>query len=120
MEALAELYYVIMMPLIMLITGAVMWRIPPKFKGMGYHTARSESSPEAWAYAQHLCSRIVVFTNLPLLLLSVASAVIATMVDIGEDVCIALVWILIVLELVAVFGMIAAVEGRLKKLFGKK
>lgn len=117
MQALAELYYLILMPLIMLITGIVMWRVPPKFQGLGYNTSRSQSSPEAWAFAQYWSSRIVVFTHIPLLVLTVAAAVVATLVNLSEDICIALVWVLIAMELAAVFGMIIAVETLLRNSF---
>lgn len=119
MSALAELYCVVLMPLIMLITGALMWRFPAKYKGMGYHTARAESSPEAWVFAQYWCTRLMVFSHIPLLVLSIAAAAIGAAMELSEADCARLVFLITFIQLAVVFGVIIAVEVKLHKNFDK-
>lgn len=60
-------------PVIMVITGGVFIKHPPKENGMyGYNTKRSRQSPEAWKFANEYLGRLWLVAGLIMLPLSAA------------------------------------------------
>ena len=61
-------------PVIMVITGGVFIKHPPKKINdlCGYHTRRSTQSPEAWKFANEYLGRLWLVAGLIMLLLSIA------------------------------------------------
>lgn len=60
-------------PLIMVITGMVFIKRPPKENSMyGYYTKRSTQSPEAWKFANEYLGRLWLVAGLIMLPLSAA------------------------------------------------
>ena len=60
-------------PVIMVITGIVFIKRPPKINGMyGYHTKRSTQSPEAWKFANEYLGRLWLIAGIIMLSLSAA------------------------------------------------
>ena len=116
---LMELVYTLVIPLAMLITGAVMWRFPPKYKGLGYHTARSESSPEAWTYANHLCARLMTLANIPLLIINVVAVVLGMVLYFDSDTAVKVTIALVIAEVTVICTMLGIVEAKLCKRFDK-
>ncbi len=73
------------LPLIMLLTGFFLWKFPPSYKGMGYHTSASESSPEAWLAAQKYCGFRMMISNIALLVATVISWVLCVIFKVSDN-----------------------------------
>lgn len=116
---LMMLVYTLAIPLAMLISGAVMWRFPPKYKGLGYHTSRSESSPEAWAYANHLCARLLTLANIPLLMINVLAVVLGMVLYFDSDTAVTVTVALAIADVAVICTMFGIVEAKLCKKFDK-
>ena len=109
----------LIMPVTMIATGAFMWRFPAKYKGMGYHTERAESSPAAWAYAQNICARLVTLVHIPVLMLTIAAIIIGAAIKMSEDTAVALLLAMIVVQVIVLTAILCTVESKLRKRFDK-
>lgn len=106
-------------PINIMIYALVIWKFPPEYKGMGYHSSYAEKSPAAWAAAQYYFGKIGFFTNLAALVLSIAAFVPVLVVERFESrggvVCMAVT----LAQVAVVFVDMFATEGMLKKHFDK-
>lgn len=118
-EDITCVFFIPVLPLVMLIAGAVVWRKPPAYKGYGYRTERSESSPEAWAAAQLLCGRLLVLSHLPLLLMSIAAVVIAVAVGISESTAVIMTVAAVFVQLAVLFTALGMTERTLRRQFDR-
>ena len=64
---------VLLVPLLMFISGIIMWKHPPKDinKIIGYRTARSMKNTDTWNFAHNLCGKIWLIMGILMLTLSV-------------------------------------------------
>ena len=113
------LIYILFLPVAMLITGALMWRFPPKYKELGYNTERSQSSPEAWAYAQWLSSRLITLTHIPVLILSVVTVVLGFVLNFSDDAATDALIAAIIIQLTVLFTVFGIIEAKLHKRFDR-
>lgn len=106
-------------PAIMVITGIIFIKRPPKENGMyGYNTARSRQSPEAWKFANEYLGRLWLAAGLIMLPLSAAVMVLFFSSD-KETTGIACTVIASIQPAVMVSPMIP-IEIALKRKFGNK
>lgn len=62
---------VMLMPIIMIITGAVIWKFPSEYNGLGYSTPMSQKNPSTWRMAQLVGGRSFFFSFLAALPISI-------------------------------------------------
>lgn len=73
-------------PLIVLAISALMWKNPPRKNGaIGYKTPRSESSEEAWNFAQVYWARLSTYTFAGFTALTVLAGLVGILVNFGEN-----------------------------------
>lgn len=107
------------LPLILMITGFVIWRFPPQYKGMGYHTSTSERSALTWHTAQIYCGSRIFFAYLGMLVITIASWIICAFSNVSQDIMVSVFWILITAEVILIFVIIIMTEIMLHKRFDK-
>ncbi len=107
------------LPLILMITGFVIWRFPPQYKGLGYHTSASERSPLAWHSAQIYCGSRMFFSYLIALIITIAAWMICAFSKVSQDTMVSVFWMLIVAEVILIFVIIIMTEMMLHKCFDK-
>ncbi len=107
------------LPLILMITGFVIWRFPPQYKGMGYHTSTAERSPLAWQTAQIYCGSRIFFAYLAALIITIASWMICAFSKVSQDVMVSIFWMLLVAEVILIFVIIIMTEKMLHNRFDK-
>ncbi len=107
------------LPLILMITGFVIWRFPPQYKGLGYHTSTSERSPLTWQTAQLYCGSRIFFSYLVMLVITIVSWMICTFSKVSQDIMVSIFWMLIVAEVILIFVIIIMTEMMLHKCFDK-
>ncbi len=107
------------LPLILMITGFVIWRFPPQYKGLGYHTSASESSPLAWHSAQIYCGSRIFFSYLTALIITIVAWMICALSKVSQDIMVSIFWMLIVAEVILIFVIIIMTEMMLHKCFDK-
>lgn len=98
---------------VFLVAGLIQLRFPPRSINhiYGYRTARSMKSAESWYFAQRYSARIMIGMGLILGLLAVVGRLFRLPDSLGATVP-------TIVMLAMVIGMIARVEGELKKRFG--
>lgn len=111
----------ILTPLILLIAGLLIWRKPPAyFGGFGYNTKLSQSSPEAWDFAQVYFGRLMTIMSVPFLALSLAVGVIQTVMNVDSDVGFIIFCIVEAVQLLPLIVSIIVTQAALKKRFTVK
>lgn len=107
-------------PLALLIAGLLMWRTPtPYGSSIGYKTKRSYASAEAWDFAQVYWGRLMTFTSIPVLALSVIVGTIQIIKNFDENSAFISCMILVTLQIVPLFISIGITESALKRNFRK-
>ena len=106
-------------PLTVMGAALVLWRFPPGYKQLGYHSSFAEKSPQTWAAAQQLFGVIGFFSNLAVLVLTVIAFVIIIALKMDESAGAMATTICGLLQVAAIFADVIAVEVKLRKLFDK-
>lgn len=107
-------------PLIFLIAGLLIWRAPtPYGSSIGYRTKRSNSSAEAWDFAQVYWGRFTTFSNIPVLAVSVITGALQIIKDFDENAAFITCMIVVTLQIAPLFISIGITEAELKRNFGK-
>lgn len=108
----------ISVPLVLIIVGALMWRFPPSPNGMvGYKTARAQRSNEAWYAAQTTSGKYMLFSNIPVLVLSIIAGLMPILTDMPEADITRLTVLVTAVQVLVIFGVIIATEIYLAKKF---
>lgn len=107
-------------PLIFLIAGLMVWRFPPRYgETYGYRTKLSQSSEQAWDFAQVFWGRMAVITSIPVFVLSMAAGVLQVILNADENIGLIFCCAVLVLQLGPIIVSIGATESALKRNFGK-
>ena len=106
-------------PVIMVITGIVFIKHPPKeINGMyGYNTARSRQSPEAWKFANEYLGRLWLVAGL--IMLPLSAAVMLLFLGSDKDTTGAACTVIACIQPAVMVLLMIPIEIALKQKFGK-
>ena len=103
-------------PIILLIVGLLLWRIPPKYRSdLGYRTKRSLISEQAWDFSQTYYGRLMTFLSIPTLTLSLITGVIQIRVNPDEGTGLLIFCIVTAVQLVPICVSIPLTETAIKR-----
>ncbi|MDO5574211.1 MAG: SdpI family protein [bacterium] len=107
----------LLMPVILLIVGAIFHKSPPKKTNgvYGYRTTRSRKNQDTWDFSQKYAGELFWKIGWISVLVSVVECIVLWFLS--EPVQGILISIVLVLEMVAIFVIIAMVEKKLKETF---
>lgn len=105
-------------PLIVLAISALMWKNPPRKNGaIGYKTPRSESSEEAWNFAQVYWARLSTYIFAAFTALTVIVGLVGIFVNFGDKLGFAVFIAQNVVLVVLLIVTIVSTEKKLHKFF---
>ncbi|MDE7230377.1 MAG: SdpI family protein [Oscillospiraceae bacterium] len=108
----------IALPLVTMIVGFVLWKVPPGINnGFGFRTELSKSSDEAWYFAQRYCGRGLVYVSVPLLALSAITCGICCASKAGSDGKFGVILVIVLSGIAAIAAVNAATDQKLKTSF---
>lgn len=84
-ENVIMLLCVFPMPIIMMITGLVVWKLPAEYGGLGYSTPMSQKNQLTWKVAQLTAGKAFFFTFLAALPISVITQLMPMIFHLYED-----------------------------------
>lgn len=104
-------------PAALILSGLMMWkRCPKKINGLvGYRTARSMKTMDAWRFANEFCGRLTFWAGIGSAVLS--AAVLLALLRASDAVLVGAMAVLCLLPLVPLFLAIAKTESALKARF---
>ena len=104
---------------VFIIAGFIIWKFPPAYKGLGYHTDMSEKNPATWRFAQVYCGRTMFISFLPALALSAAAELIGFFAGLSDSDFTTLSVVVIAVQVMLVFVVIVMTEKALRERFDK-
>lgn len=110
---------VMIMPIIMMITGLVVWKFPAEYNGLGYSTPMSQKNPLTWRMAQLVSGKSFFFCFLAALPVSIIAQSLPIILHLSEEaggtVCLAVTCAQVLLLIVP----ISITERTLRRHFDK-
>ncbi|MDE6733342.1 MAG: SdpI family protein [Oscillospiraceae bacterium] len=105
-------------PIIILVLSALVWKDPPRqSENIGYRTRRSQSSEQAWLFAQVVYGRLSTIVFAVFTALTAIVGVVGILMNFGEKTGFAVFIAQNCVLVILLFATVAAVEGRLKAAF---
>ena len=109
-----------LLPLMLLGTGAIIWKTKPGYKDMfAYHTTTAEKNEQMWNRAQELFGRICTITYAVLSAVTLIVGLIPIICGLDKSIGVVICDFLVVVNIVPMFVFIGIVEITLKKEFDK-
>lgn len=108
----------IALPLVTLIMGAILWKNPPGInRGFGFRTKLSQSTNEAWYFAQKYSGRLLVFVSVPTLVISALVCVIVAACGISSDSKFGVIFVIVIVGIIELAAVNALTDSKLKASF---
>ncbi len=105
-------------PVIVTLVSLAMWKNPPRMnEGVGYKTRRSQSSEEAWNFAQVYSGRLMTLIFAGYTALTVIVGLVGILMNFGEGTGLAVLIAQSVVLVVLIIVIIVITENKLKTLF---
>lgn len=105
-------------PIIILALSALVWKDPPRqSENIGYRTRRSQSSEQAWVFAQVVYGKLSTIVFAVFTALTAIVGVIGILKNFGEKTGFAVFIAQNCVIVILLFAVVAAVESRLKAAF---
>ena len=114
------LFALSLVPVIMIISGRIMWKFCPERKNplLGYRTARSTSTPEAWDFANRYCGHL--YEKIGWSMLIFPAVVLLLLVKSAQHVIADTGAVILLLQCLFLLLPIIPTERELKKKFGNQ
>jgi len=119
MENLLYAIYSLMIPVLLVITGAVVWKRPSQYGGLGYRTTMAEKNPLTWHAAQVTCGKNMVKFYLPTLGATAIAELLVIVLHADESLAVGVMLGLLVVQVLMLIPVIAATERMLHRCFDK-
>lgn len=108
----------IALPLVTLIMGAILCKNPPGInRGFGFRTKLSQSSDEAWYFAQRYSGRLLVYVSAPTLAVSALVCVIGAVCKISSDSKFGVIFVIVIVGVIELAAVSALTDSKLKTSF---
>lgn len=109
----------LVIPIIMIISGALIWKNPPAPNGaVGYRTKRSRSSEKVWYIAQSFWGKLSLFTNIPMMIVTALFMVLCIRNGMNNDDLVNVMVTFVIIQTIMIFAEIAITENKLRKITG--